>query len=144
MKPATGRLILGVAFGLWGLAALGTAYPAWIFFFAGPSVPTWTFFGLGSALIAVIVALAVTGGKPAWLGEAAERVADHVALVLGMIFLGVALLSEKDGLLSGLGAALFLGGFLYVLLVPVFAWAWSAGSPESAGGPVPEEPDTDA
>ena len=132
------------AFGLWGLAALGTAYPAWILFFAGPSVPTWTFFGLGSALIALLVALAITGGRPAWLGEAAERVADHIALVLGMIFLGVALLAEKEGVLSGLGAALFLGGFLYALVMPVWNWVQSEAGSESAGGPAAEEPDAKA
>ena len=115
-----------MALGLWGLAALGTAYPAWILFFAGPGVPTWTFFGLGSVLLTLLAALAITGGKPAWLGDAAERAADHLALVLGMFFLGVALLAEKDGVLGGMGAMLFLGGFLYALAVPVWICAKKA------------------
>ena len=135
--------MLGAAFGLWGLAALGTAYPAWILFFAGPSLPTWTFFGFGTTLVALLFVLTITGGKPVWLREAAERTADHLALMPGMFFLGVALLAEKDGVLGGLGATLFLGGFLYAIAIPVWVSAKRAAGSESSRGAVAEEPEAE-
>ena len=70
--------------------------------------------------------------------------ADHIALVLGMIFLGVALLAEKEGILGGLGAALFLGGFLYVLVMPAWICAKSAAGPDRGDEADAEEPDAGA